>query len=165
MYSGLVDRHWARGHHLECESPYQPQTPSRVLYHVMYDNNCLWLPHMHVSYDFQPFSESKIMKINDLRPLWCWFCHNASTRVVHHARGVIDAWGCLFRVTSEILCPHNLATAMGNLAYVWHMGGACAPFPHVGSATELDLGEKDHVNARLARALVGTTWLCADVRE
>ena len=41
----------------------------------------------------------------------------------------------------------------------------CMCDEHTSLHTHVHPGEKDHVNARLARALVGTTRLYADLRE
>ena len=82
--------------------------PSGSFRGLYYDNN-LWLAHMHVSYDCrQPLSESKIMKSKDLRPLWCWFCHDAST-IYEDCRPC--TWSCRWTCLLWVTCVINSAQA------------------------------------------------------
>ena len=57
-------------------------------------------------------------------------------------------------------------TEKGTITTVLHTSGYRIPNEALlCKSLALDPGEKDRVNARLARALVGTTRLYADVRE
>ena len=95
---------------------------------------------MHINYDCQPLSESKIMKSKDLRPLWCWFCHDALTTIVNRATwSCRRVRACLFYVTHarRINSAHaQLATGPAIATYLaLHVArpggggraGACAP--------------------------------------